>query len=532
MAPAAPGRADLRWFLAFFLGALAVYFFSPITEWGDSLHYALAIESGRADKIFESGHLLWRPLGWVLWQAARLFDPEARAFQPLRTFTILMSAVGVGLAAVFLRRRVGGLGAGFGAAAIGLGYAWWSYANGSCGYTVVTALGLAAMLLAWPEEDRPTRAPRIAAAAALQALATLFWIPGILTAPAVVLAAGLRRQGGRTHLHVPGALLAAGVGAALIAGAYASAWPVVQPARPGGFRAWMSEAPHEQPVQVSSVNLARAAYGWTRLMWQPERVALDPERKGWDQLMSARVWWEYGLWKPVAAYLVVAALLALGIGAGLRRTGVTWLLLGAWAGPSVLFALVWKGNDAERWLAAAVPLTAAALMWVLGTSRGRARAWAASALLALVPVVGGLDRFGPNGNVDHRPQMRMIREAAPHLQPGDLVYLGGELDEGQLNRTVQTMWTFQWIFFTRAGAVDIWTRPHGEAEIAGELRTASGGRMGRTFVSERLLEGIQEQALRVDGAEERRRELVLRVPRDPLRVGFEAAGVRFFEIRP
>ena len=40
------GRGDRVWFTGFALGALAVYLLSPITEWGDSLHYALAIEAG------------------------------------------------------------------------------------------------------------------------------------------------------------------------------------------------------------------------------------------------------------------------------------------------------------------------------------------------------------------------------------------------------------------------------------------------------------------------------------------------------
>jgi hypothetical protein len=52
-------------------------------------------------RLFEAGHLLWRPLGWLLWQLARVLQPAARAFEPLQLLSIVVSALGVGLAAVF-----------------------------------------------------------------------------------------------------------------------------------------------------------------------------------------------------------------------------------------------------------------------------------------------------------------------------------------------------------------------------------------------------------------------------------------------
>ncbi|HVP37827.1 MAG TPA: hypothetical protein VMS93_01470, partial [Candidatus Saccharimonadales bacterium] len=408
-APSAGGRNERAWFAGFALGALALYALSPRTEWGDSLHYALAIESGGVARLFEPGHLLWRPLGWLAWQVARLFQPAARAFEPLSLITLVVSAVGAGLAAVFFRRRLPRLPAAFAAVAYATGYAYWSYATTACGYNACATLGLAGLLLAWPEEDRRPGAGRLAGAAAALALGTLLWLPTLLLVPAVALAAGFERRAERTHF---GWARAAGTLAGMLLPpvlVYAVCWHGRGAPGGGGFLPWVQAARHDQPLGLGIVGAARAAYGWTRLVWQPWRVALDPTQRGWARLMCARVWWDWGLWKPAAAWLLLAAAVVAGSLRRPRGGWATWALLAVAALPHGLLALTFKGSDPERWLLPAAPLLVLVLRWALGPAPGRGRTAAVCAALALVPLVGAVDRFGPRGNVENRPQMKLMR---------------------------------------------------------------------------------------------------------------------------
>jgi hypothetical protein len=160
------GGARKTWFWAGALGAAALYAISPQNELGDTYHYALAIEAGNPTRLFEASHLLWRPLGRAMWPA--FASPDG-----LRIISVMFAALGVGTAAVWLRRRLPAAVAAAATVLLGLGYAWWSYTTTACAYVAATSLGLMAMTLAWPEEGRRPGSARLWLAALLQSLASL-----------------------------------------------------------------------------------------------------------------------------------------------------------------------------------------------------------------------------------------------------------------------------------------------------------------------------------------------------------------------
>ncbi|HVP37828.1 MAG TPA: hypothetical protein VMS93_01475 [Candidatus Saccharimonadales bacterium] len=530
--PAPPRRGEALWFWGVTLAALLLYRLSPVTEWGDSLHYAAAIERGPVARLFEPGHLLWRPLGWLLWQLAQALRPGVRALEPLQLLTVALSAAGAGLAAVFFRRRLGGAGAAAATALFATGYACWSYANSACAYVPSSALALGAMLLAWPEAGRSPGAGRLAAAASLLALGVLLWLPQLLTLPGLMLAAALGEPGGAParRWRPDRAVFAGMVGGGLVVAVLLATWWLFRRSAAGGATGWLASSGHGHHTGFSPINVARAGYGWTRLLWQPWRVAADPGASGWRRFLTARTLLDWGMWKPAGAYLLAAVAALAGLRRPPRFAGREALVLAGWILPHLAFAVIWKGSDPERWLPISAALLCAALGWVLGRSPSPSRlAWTAVAA-ALVVGVGAADRFGPRGNVENRLPMRLIRASAGHVRDGDLVLLGGEMDEVQMNRTLEGLWLPAWIYFTGARGVDLWTCP--PDEVAGHLRRAAATPGGRLFVSERALAPVPDGAGALPDAEATRAAAVGGLRVDAARPAFLAAGERFYAAGP
>ncbi|HVP38582.1 MAG TPA: hypothetical protein VMS93_05290, partial [Candidatus Saccharimonadales bacterium] len=98
------------------------------------------------------------------------------------------------------------------------------------------------------------------------------------------------------------------------------------------------------------------------------------------------------------------------------------------------------------------------------------------------------------------------------------------------NRTIQTRWNAEWRYFTGAVVVDVSTSPTLALEPAVGIAPPPGVER-REFISEQVLAGFPEGATLAEGAQDQRDELVRRLPEIPPPVAFEAAGVRFFQLR-
>ncbi len=520
-------------FLGFSLAAIFLYLLSPINELGDSYHYALAIESGRPGSLVEASHLVWRPLGYVLWTLANHAGWHTGAFAPLRIAALLGSALGVGVAAVWFRRRIGGNPALFAAALFAVGHAWWSYATSACSYPTSVTLSLAALTLVWPEKDRPVTLRALVGAAVLQSMAILVWQPAFLSSLAVVLAASLRREDDRARLSPGIGLALAASMAGLVGVAYLAVWFGFTHDVTETLGKWLLSGRHGQSMELTVLNAARAAYGWTRLFLQPSRLALDPAQHGWGRLFSSRVLWEWGLWRTALVYLFAASAVIVGVLKVRIRMNVDTLLLVVWVLPHLLLAVAFKGTDSERWLHPAPAILAGLALLALGGAPGAVRKRLVCASMMLLAVLGIAARFEPGANMENRPQMRMILDAAPFVRPGDMLYMGGTLDEGQLNRTSQFMWLFSWLYLDRVAVVDVWTGQQKLAHARWEVTYLPGVKgVGREFISERVLAGIQPGDVTSSGAEQLRQSLVVRMPPGPLRRSFSAGGELFYQLLP
>jgi hypothetical protein len=287
----------------------------------------------------------------------------------------------------------------------------------------------------------------------------------------------------------------------------------------------------------TKLNGARALYGWTRLFMQPWRLAFAPTGEGWARVWNTQVWLDWGLWKTAAVYgLTLMALLA-GFSARRGGTRADWAVLGAWAAPVILFALAFKGTDSERWIPIHAAFIGALLMWAGGSRPGRVRTGIVLTVAVLLVSVNLADRFGPRGSLESRPQMILLRQAAPHVKPGDIVYFSGELDEQQLNRTLQMLWLYPWVYETGAGVLDIWTGLGKIRGVRAEMALRRGrDAPGREFVCESVLADIPRGAPVDEGAEDRRDALMRRLPSiTGLRRAFNAfnaGGKDFFQLNP
>ncbi len=165
---------------------------------GDIFSYVHHIPNPPKNSLWEFGHLIWRPLGHVLWEIFRpVLLPWSKDNSALELTAVLMAVnflVGLVLAPLFFfsGRRLG-LSV-FGAAAVASGFMLCNtvlnYVHSGMSYNPGLAAQMAAFLLILKAFDSTTRRGPLVAmlAGAFLALSGLLWFPYVLTMPVVLLA--------------------------------------------------------------------------------------------------------------------------------------------------------------------------------------------------------------------------------------------------------------------------------------------------------------------------------------------------------
>lgn len=371
---------------------------------------------GAAGGLWEFGHLLWRPFGWLLLEASA---PFARASEgglaAVCAFALIAVNAIAGLVTVLLwfamarelvASRVVALSI---AAAFACGNAFLTYVHSGSSYVP----GLLSVTLAIWIARRPGGRVRLWVSAALVALAALLWFPYVLSFPGVLLLHG--RDGiGRVarFTAVFAAFLIAGFAAGALAGGIRT---------PAEARAWVADSSHGWS---QSQRVLRLATGLPRtLLYLGKDGVLYRRYLRKDPYaptpISALV--RASLWKLAAFYLFAACLLYALLKAPARPQ---LALLAAGALPVLAFAvLLFEPGSAERYFPA-WPFLLVAVAWVLRDfpAGRRVPQLAVAAFLVAMAATNVAAMWRPRIDAEDRaPAERLAEIQAAGLRPGSLV---------------------------------------------------------------------------------------------------------------
>lgn len=240
------------------VSALALLLYLPFRSErydGNGLTEARAVEAG-GGQLLNPNHLLYRPIGFVVYEAALARGYQGRAVYLLQVVTALFSAVGVGLCFALCYRLGGSLLAAL-ASTLLLACSW-SYWYFSTDVSYITLSALFAILALQAAIGSRSSFAKPLAAGLFAALATLAWQASIFLLPVVAIIVSApptirrRREGIRT------ALIAGLGGASLLGATYAGAWVAVGGQfEPGSFVRWATS--YESPLPM-----------WGQ--WSPDRT--------------------------------------------------------------------------------------------------------------------------------------------------------------------------------------------------------------------------------------------------------------------
>lgn len=400
------------------------YLGDTITYAADVARYLGQAPFGAGNRLWEFGHLLWRPLGWAL---ASLLWPvmgPAAHWSPAQvaSFGLVVVSAAAGVAAVLLWRAIALDVSGSRVVA------FWVALGFACANSFLTYLhsgtpyvpGLLAITLALWLLRRPR--PAVWAAAALAALAALLWFPYVLAMPGLALAAVMRRDGGWNIRRAARFSMVALLCLALGFGLGAAARGIHSAA---AAKAWAEDSSHgwsqSQRWLRLATGLPRAflflgedGILYRRFLRQDPFAPVTP-----GDLVRA------SLWKLGVFYLFAAALVAALARDPRNRRPL--LLLSAGAAPVLFFAVfLFESGSPERYLPAWPFLIVAAAV-ALAPGRGtraaaRLPARLVAAFIACMMAVNVYSMFRPRiDREDAAPRARLAALAAAGVRPGGVV---------------------------------------------------------------------------------------------------------------
>jgi len=344
---ATPGAAVVVYVLAVF--ATDPHFM------GDTTRYAQQLTSGSAESIWEFGHLLWRPLGWLLLQLVgpltAMFvgaSPQANAVVALVGVSLLAGLVSVVALHRLLHRASDNL------LVVNLVVLAFIFTNGFLNYAQTGAPyvpGLALLLVGvyllnrGGQQRPPSTRDAILAGVSLAGAVGL-WFPYVFALPAALASPlflwGRARASWRAVCYA-GLTVAAGT-ALLYAAAASLALGITSLSE---FVDWMGA---DRRIGTAR-GLSRSVFGFARSFADMGRDGVLFKRfLVHDPYNSVPLGdlLRFSLWKLVLFYAALAALVVLLARSPLGRRALA--LLAVWGAPVIGFAVFWQGGAIERYL--------------------------------------------------------------------------------------------------------------------------------------------------------------------------------------
>ena len=420
------------------LAALSTCLFvaSESAWYGDATTYAADIRAGR---LIEPGHLLWRPLAYLIGLATGASSYSAVLWR--LQFLCLLASVAAVVAMYLLAARVyGRRGALAAAALMAVSNGFWSYAFAGTSYSLSMLFTILALQCAVPQRGAAATGTAAFAAGGLGGLAAATWGIQLLAAPAIWLAMVLTPPPGQTSLRqqlrntmdmASGYLLAfvipllaaylvqrRGYGVAAT-GAHANTLSLA---------GWLASSRHGIPAHYGVAQLLRMLIGW------PQSIISTS-----DLGSHLRLWRLHEASFPASAWLGVFAVFYAGLIGAIRvlargygqldsRDRGLMLAAGAALAINLLFAASWQGTDPERYFPSwpFQLLLVALLVKLLATRQPPPRVAAmVGTSLAAIAVVNWAGTFAPVLASDSYRQV-WLRELRRATTAKDLVILFGQ----------------------------------------------------------------------------------------------------------
>jgi hypothetical protein len=323
---------------------------------GDTPYYILSIEnySGRDFLFWDFGHLLWRPLIWVLLHTIHPVLPAINTASLILTLmTALNWAAGLGcvlLMAQVARKFVGPSLAFLAALTLAVSQVFLNYLHTGLAYIPgLFFLLLALDLVSSKGEDRQTSWLESTAFGLALALAVLFWLPYVFVLPALFLFPFLMRGFKRGPFSY--ALRAVAMCAVVGLGAYGIVAMKLGLSSAADFKEWVAASSHS----VEHLRgLTRAAFGFVRSWLEMGNVGIEFKRfllhDPYAPVSAASLLFA-GTWKLILTYVLLGTIaLKLLLGSERDRRMLIFLLVAFL--PVFAFGIKWQGGDMERYIAA------------------------------------------------------------------------------------------------------------------------------------------------------------------------------------
>lgn len=359
---------------------------------GDTRDYAKSIAERFANRdlfFWEAGHLLWRPLGYLVVLLTRSAGApiSAAAFyayivHSLTALSVVMGAVAL-LAFLAWAQRCGiatipAVGATL---ALATTCAFLNYAQTGASYVPSLAMFMVGL---WALERANARAQwRDFVSPLAFSLCVLFWLPMMFSIP--VAAASpliLRGDSKRRRIAAAWSCVLAGV---LVVAAYLAVAEIKHIHTIGEFRHWLSDASHGIE---NSGGLSRTAIGLARSVVSTAQLGITAKRyllhDSYSPATAADVV-RAGLYRVAIFYAALGLLCYSLVRKRQSRRVLAFLALGAI--PVLAFAVAWQGGDLERYF----PLFPALFLAVGVAFSSLQRRFSVLAVVALVALLAAFN---------------------------------------------------------------------------------------------------------------------------------------------
>ena len=336
---------------------LLVTVFTSARFMGDTIDYARSIvwyDRNRYYEFWEFGHLLWRPLGWVLVRTSFPLtslivgkDPQANTTVILLVINWLAGLIGVVSLAALLRLICrSSWSINIATTSFIVSYAFLNFLHSGAPYIPGLSCLLIALYINVRMEIRAEKTtPWATLVAVCLAAAVCLWLPFVLAVPAVLVAPLAFTHNSRRSVRL--IIYTAFISGIIVASVYLA---VVVGALGihtiAGLRLWM-----QHTVGPSEHNLPRTVFGLARsCIYMGEDGMLVKRYLIHDPFnpVTALELFRLSIWKLFAFYVFLASIL---INLLLSKQGKKMLALFLLnAVPVVAFAIYWQGGDPERYL--------------------------------------------------------------------------------------------------------------------------------------------------------------------------------------
>ena len=323
---------------------------------GDTRDYAKSITerfAGRDLFFWESGHLLWRPLGYLLvlstHPAREGISSAAFYADVVHSLTAISVAMGAVALLAFLawaqRLGIATIPAVGATLALATTCAFLNYAQTGTAYLPALAMLIVGLWSLTAADDRSTSRDIVPALSL--AASVLFWLPMMFVVPVAAASPLILRGDGRRRRIA--AVWACVLSGALVVTAYLAVSLVKRIYSLSDFRGWMIVASHG--IQNSG-GVSRAAIGLARSVLSTEQLGITAKRYLLGDPYSPATVADVvraGLYRVALFYGAMGVLLVSL--ARKRRHARVLAFLVLTAIPVLAFALAWQGGDLERYFA-------------------------------------------------------------------------------------------------------------------------------------------------------------------------------------